>query len=345
MRAIAIPCIFAALVGVARGFLPPCLEASRSWTLPRSVLGGVTSSAATTQGLVLGTAKGYVVHLHAYDDDRGKVLLAELTDGQSVLHVHASGPFVAGSFYDGATNHHVARTMDAEGAGHCWDVRHRTHVVGGGFCRLCMDLCHVSVSIDGHYAALSTRLGKVVQKGNLSDLVPGNPACVKVLDDGMVAVGTTSGRVALVDLVLRRVNSVASLDGVPSGIDAARVGTDEYVVAWTRADRRSVTTATTKRRVSQRRKASFSGMREEAVPVRGSIVGVDVASHGAPTATMHLDSGETVLGSFKVQGRVVPASFTNAMFVIRETFVALVHACPGTLANDDDNNDERPSDS
>jgi hypothetical protein len=130
------------------GWLPPFGKALRTWALPPRV-GTLSCMDSTSFGLVCGTTKGHLATFPVESNVAARTRL--LSDGQALLHIHAQGVFVAGSFFDAVLGKYVVRLVDMNLQYDPFTVYHPTHVLGGGFVRVNMDLCYFSMSIDGFY--------------------------------------------------------------------------------------------------------------------------------------------------------------------------------------------------
>lgn len=170
------------------------------------------------------------------------------------MHIRAQGVFVAGAFFDAIRGKYVVRLVDMNRQYDPVTIYHATHILGGGFIRMNMDLCYFSMSIDGVYVITSARRGKVLRTGTLQDLLqPGittyTPTCVSVVEDGMAFVGTLEHQLFVINIELSVINSLAKTTFIPRAVDAIRLRgvRGEYLLAWTSMNGDVVTGHTTRR--------------------------------------------------------------------------------------------------
>jgi hypothetical protein len=229
------------LVPWATAALKPVGRPLREWVLPPS-LGRVSCMDPTSSGLVGGTSQGYVakfpLEVAACPEP---AVVTRLSDGQSLMHVHAKGALRGACFYDERHGRYVARTADASGAYKPSQALHKTHIVGGGFMRLRLDVCYFTLAIDGRYTAWSVRRGMALKEGNIRDVVGaevGTPTCVSVVEDGVVAIGLHNGQIVLLDIEAGLVSAWLR-DGLfaPRAIHAipahGAANAYDYVLVWT----------------------------------------------------------------------------------------------------------------
>jgi hypothetical protein len=267
--------------------------ALRTWSLPPAV-GTLSCMDSTNFGLVGGTSRGYVATFPVESNVAATTRL--LSDGQALLHVHSEGTFVAGSFYDAALGKYVVRMKDLQQQYSPFTVYHPTHVLGGGFMRMHMDLCYFSLSIDGFYVVSSVRRGQLLKVGRLCDDMrgyAGTPTCVSVVDDGMVAVGTLEGRLYLLDVEKQAVNSEGTTF-IPRAVHALRLRgvKSEYLMCWTSVDG-DVVTGHTSRRVCDHGAVAITTASHENVGHDESLVNIKTSER--QTMTIQSESGKTFL--------------------------------------------------
>ena len=266
----------------------------RTWALP-PVVGTLSCMDSTNFGLVGGTSRGYVATFPV--ESNVAASSSPLSDGQALLHVHAQGSFVAGSFYDGTLEKYVVRMKDLQKQYNPFSIYHPTHVLGGGFMRVSMDLCYFSMSIDGFYVVSSVRRAKVLRVGLLSDILgyKCTPTCISAVEDGMVAVGTIEGRLSLLDMEKKVVNSQVSTF-VPRAVHALRLRgvKSDYLLAWTSTSGDVVTGHTTKR-VCGEGTALITTASHDKLGSHEPLVHIKTSER--ETMTIQSDSGKTFLKS------------------------------------------------
>jgi hypothetical protein len=252
---------------------------------------------STSFGLVCGTTKGHLATFPVESNVAARTRL--LSDGQALLHIHAQGVFVAGSFFDAALGKYVVRLVDMNRQYDPFTVYHRTHVLGGGFLRVNMDLCYFSMSIDGFYVVSSARRGKVLRVGMLQDLLgPGmsryTPTCVSVIDDGMAVVGTLEGRLFIINVELYAINSYTQTSFIPRAVDAIRLRgvRSEYLLAWTSVFGDVVTGHST-RRICGQEAGTITITSHENIGLREALVHIKIGERS--TVTVQSDMGKSYL--------------------------------------------------
>ena len=276
------------------GWLPCFGTALRTWSLPPAV-GKVSCMDSTSFGLVCGTTRGHVATFPVESNVAARTRL--LSDGQALLHIHAQGVFVAGSFFDADLGKYVVRSIDMNQQYDPFTVYHRTHVLGGGFVRVNMDLCFFSMSIDGFYVVSSARRGKVLRVGMLQDLLgyPGyTPTCVSVIDDGMAVVGTLEGRVFIINIELSAINSYTQTAFIPRAVDAIRLRgvRSEYLLAWTSVFGDVVTGHST-RRIFGQDPGKITTTSHDNLGAREALVHIKIGEKS--TVTVQSDMGKSFL--------------------------------------------------
>ena len=268
-------------------------QALRTWSLPPAV-GTLSCMDSTNFGLVGGTSRGYVATFPVESNVAATTRL--LSDGQALLHVHSEGTFVAGSFYDAALGKYVVRMKDLQQQYIPFTIYHPTHVLGGGFMRMHMDLCYFSLSIDGFYVVSSVRRRQVLRVGRLCDDMQGfsgTPTCVSVVDDGMVAVGTLEGRLYLLDVEKQAVNSEETTF-IPRAVHALRLRgiKHEYLMSWT-STAGDVVMGHTSRRLCDHGAATIKTASHDNVGHAESLVHIKTSER--QTMTIQSESGKTFL--------------------------------------------------
>ena len=223
----------------------------RTWSLPPRA-GTLTCMDSTNFGLVCGTTKGFWATIPIESNVPAR--LSPLSEGQELLHIHAQGVFVAGSFFDTVLEKYVVRIADQTRQYAPHTTYHPTHVLGGGFVRVNMDLCYFSLSIDGLYVVSSARRGTIVRIGMLQDIIGNTPVSVSVTEDGMAFVATLDGGLYLVNIEAGTLNSWTKAAFIPRAVDSIRLRgvRAEYTLAWTSVFGDVVTGHATRRILGQR---------------------------------------------------------------------------------------------
>lgn len=125
--------ILSAFLHAIHAWNSPFGTALRTWSLPPAV-GTLSCMDTTTFGLVCGTTRGHVATFPVESNVPARTRL--LSDGQALLHIHAQGVFVAGSFFDATLGKYVVRLVDMNRQYNTFTIYHKTHVLGGGFVRV-----------------------------------------------------------------------------------------------------------------------------------------------------------------------------------------------------------------
>lgn len=247
---------------------------------------------STNFGLVCGTTKGFWATIPIESNVPAR--LSPLSDGQELLHIHAQGVFVAGSFFDAVLEKYVVRIADQTRQYAPHTTYHPTHILGGGFVRVNMDLCYFSLSIDGLYVISSARRGTIVRIGMLQDIIGNTPTCVSVTEDGMAFVATLDGGLYLINIEAGTLNSWTQIAFIPRAVDSIRLRgvRAEYTLAWTSVVGDVVTGHATRHILGQEA-GNITTTRHANVGHRETLVKIKVGERS--TVTAQSDTGTSFL--------------------------------------------------